>query len=105
MAKDTMKRFNPHTVRASKHLQAKTDKEKAAMRRARGVKQRWAQDRETKTSDGPMIAVGYSPIREDYTPCKLRGRSGTRLDPKVRALIAARRDGRRAFFAELGVRV
>lgn len=104
-----MKRFNPHTVRASKHLQAKTDKEKAAMRRARGVKQRWAVD------DAPILPFGVdvvvpvreftAPMREDYKPPRLRGRSGTRLNPATRALLAARRVDRKAFFAELGVRV
>lgn len=104
-----MKRFNSHTVRASKHLQAKTDKEKAAMRRARGVKQRWAAD------DAPILPFGVdmavpvkefnAPMREDYTPPRLRGRSGTRLNPQIRALIASRRENRKAFFAEMGVRV
>lgn len=104
-----MKRFNSHTVRASKHLQAKTDKEKAAMRRANGTTQRWAAD------DAPILPFGavatmapkeyLAPMREDYKPPRLRGRSGTRLDPRVRAIVAARREGRKAFFAELGVRV
>lgn len=99
-----MKRFNPHTVRASKHLQAKTDKEKAAMRRARGIKQRWAaDDAPIETSKVIEYRECHAPIREDYIPCRLRGRSGTRLSPEKRALVAARREGRKAFFAELGV--
>lgn len=99
-----MKRFNSHTVRASKHLQAKTDKEKAAMRRANGTKQRWAEDLEVK-ADAPKLRKFHAPRRDDYKPPRLRGRSGTRLDPRVREIIAARREGRRAFLAEMGVQV
>ena len=101
-----MKRFNPHTVRASKHLQAKTDKEKAALRRANGVKQRWAvDDAPIKTSKVTEYRECHAPIRRDYKPPRLRGRSGTRLSPEKRALVAARHEGRKAFFAELGVNV
>lgn len=91
-------------VRALGNLQGKTTKEKARDNAARGVKQRWAVD-EIKVLEVKKVREYLAPMKPSYVPCKLRGRSGTRLSPEKRAMVERRRDDRKAFFAELGVSV
>lgn len=99
-----MKRFNSNTVRASKHLLAKTDKEKARLRAFKGVKSRWAQDREVKPSDTSEVKAFIAPMKENFTPRGF-GRKVKGLSPAKRALVAQRQDQRREFFASMGVLV
>jgi len=99
-----MKRFNPNKVRPLGNLQALNDKQKARLRAANGIKQRWAVD-DVKPSEVKTVREYLAPVKADYQPPKLRGRSGTRLSPEKRSMVELRRGERRAFFASLGVQV
>ena len=101
-----MKRFNASKVKPSDHLTPSCEKSKTARRRANGVKQRFAVDNATKPYDeksreARAMARKPAPLREDFVPCRLRGRSGTRLDPAVREVIRQKSERRAAFFAGL----
>mgnify|MGYP001604596081 CR=1 FL=1 len=98
-----MKRFNSSKVKPSDILTPSCEKAKAAMRRANGVKQRFAVDNETKPYDQAdrekrAMARKPAPLRADFVPCKLRGRSGTRLNPAIRAALVIKAGKREAFF-------
>jgi hypothetical protein len=84
------------------NLQSMSAKQKAHARRSNGIKMRWSVD-ETKASDKPKEREFLLPRRENYKPPRLRGASGSRLAPAKRAMVEARTQNRKAFFAELGV--
>ncbi len=98
MPKDTMKRFNASKVRALGNLQSKSEREKSYAKRVYraqldAVKFATVDRAERADKSKPL------PRRDDYKPAKVRGRSGTRLDPAVRELVAKRNAAREVFFA------
>lgn len=101
---DKMKRFNASKVRALGNLQSLSETQKRALRRERGLKQRWSLDT-VRPSDVKTVREYLAPVKADFVPAKPRGRSGTRLSPEKRAMVAAKSVARREFFASLGVRV
>lgn len=95
-----MKRFNSSKVRALGNLQPKSEKEKAFARRSNGIKSRWSVDAMV-SSEVKREREFLAPMKADYKPPRLRGRSGTRLSPAKRALVEARLAARKEFFDSL----
>ena len=76
-----------------------TEKEKAFRRRQLKIKHRFSED---KTEPAFKATREFlTVVRADYVPAKPRGRSGTRLDPRIRELVAQKAARRAAFFASL----
>ena len=101
-----MKRFNANKVKPSCYLTPSSEKDKAALRRINGIKQRWACDLDAKEYNEAArvkraMARKPAPLREDFKPSRLRGNSGTRLSPEIRAIIQSRMVARGEFFAAL----
>ncbi len=98
-----MKRFNANKVKPSSVLTPNSEKQKAFLRRQNGVKSRFAVDLEVKAFDPVKSAMARkpAPLRDDFVPCKLRGRSGTRLSPAIREVLRQKAERRAAFFAGL----
>ena len=96
-----MRRFNASKVKMSTHLVPSNDKQKARARAANGIQMPFARGVGPATIVPPKERDYLAPQRNDYVPCKLRGRSGTRLSPEKRAMVAARRAARDAFFASI----
>lgn len=94
-------RFNPNKVRCLGNLTQVTDKQKAAMRRANGVKARWSLD--TVQPQGVKYRDDFlMPIKRDYVPPRRkRGSSGCVMSPEKRAMVAARLAAREAFFRSI----
>lgn len=97
-----MKRFNASKVRALGNLQPMTDKQRARNRSARGIQMPHASGVGPAPISKPNNEREFiAPMKADYRPPRLRGRSGTRLSPEKRAMVERRRDLRAAFFASL----
>lgn len=96
-----MKRFNCNTVRPLGNLQSPSEKEKAHNRRSKGIKVRWAVDK-PGTIEVKKVRDFVAPVSASYAPCRLRGRSGTRLSAAKRAMILRRAEEREKFFASIG---
>jgi len=81
-----------------------TEREKAYLRRVKGIVQPHSAAVGPKPSDKPNNEREYlAPVKVGFRPAK-RG-SGCRMSASVRAMVEQRNEARRAFFAELGVRV
>lgn len=95
-----MKRFNASKVRALGNLAPLSEKQKAFLKRSKGLKGRWSQD-QSEVSARPKEREFLTVKRADYLPPRLRGNSGTRLSAELRAAVEARRQARERFFASL----
>ena len=80
-----------------------TEREKAYLRRVKGIVKPHSASVGPKPSDKPKEREHLAPIKAGFRPAK-RG-SGCRMSASVRAMVEQRNEARRAFFAELGVRV
>jgi hypothetical protein len=81
-------------------------REIAAIKRAKGIKA--PHSSASTLSNEPKFKATRdftAPTREGFIPAKPRGKSGTRLSPEKRAMIEARKNNRREFFASIGVKV
>lgn len=79
-----------------------TDKEKARLRAANGIKKPFSVDR--VTSDKPKKDRDFlapTNIVNTISPRKRRGFNGCKLSPELRAIVKAKLEAREAFHAEL----
>lgn len=96
-----MKRFNAQTVRPSSYLQPTSEKAKRYHRKVSGIVMPMSAAVGPKPEDKPKERDFFAPVKSDWKPPRLRGASGTRLDPKVREIVERKRAANRAFHAEL----
>ena len=83
-----------------------TEPEKRYLRRKNGVKARHSVASGPAPIDAPKERDYIAPIKPDWKPARKRlGGSGCRLSPEKRAMVQRKQQARRAFFAELGVKV
>ena len=77
-----------------------TEKQKAYARRKNGIRIRFGIDLPAPAFKATREFL--APMSSNYVPCKLRGRSGTRLSASKRSMVVSRREKRAAFFESLG---
>lgn len=83
-----------------------TDKEKARLRASKGVKSVFSSS--STLDDEPAFKATrehLTVVRDDWVPPKLKGRSGTRLDPRIREMVKRKAAAREEFLRGLGVKV
>ena len=83
-----------------------TDKEKARLRAAKGVKSAFSSS-STLDAEPAFKATRehLTVVRDDWVPPKLKGRSGTRLNPAIREMVKRKAAAREEFLRGLGVKV
>ncbi len=79
-----------------------TEREKRHLRKRNHTTQRFSLN--TFQPEMKKVREYLAPVKSSYVPT-VRGRSGSKLNAATREIIAARRENRKAFFAELGVSV
>lgn len=78
-----------------------SEKQKASLRRANGVKSRWSLDT-AQPSDVKRYRDQLAPMKQDYVPPrKKRGGSGCRLSAEKRALVHERLKLKEAFHRDV----
>lgn len=87
--------------RATGNLQSQSERQKQYNRRVKGIQKPFASTVGPIEIKPPKDRDFNAPMRADYKPPRLRGRSGSRLSPAKRAMVELRRDARAAFFASL----
>jgi hypothetical protein len=85
-------------VRALGNLQGASEKQKAFLRRSRGIKQRFSVDVE-KPATFKASRDYKCPMKEGFVPRKPRGASGTFIGRSKRDAMVRRHEAREAFFA------
>jgi hypothetical protein len=94
-----------HTIQSWRGIMIRTleEREKRAIRRSKGIKKPYDLSvvNGGVTLVAPKVRTFYAPMKSDYRPPKLRGRSGTRLSSAIRQAMALREAAREAFFASL----
>jgi hypothetical protein len=85
-------------VRALGNLQGASEKQKAFLRRSRGIKQRFAADNDKPTK--VKTSRDYlCPMKAGFVPRKPRGRSHVVMGKEARDATVRRHEAREAFFA------